>query len=188
MAPLYLPQSKKNAKAQGAALIHADEATFRQDSTLHWTWARRGHQPEVPVTGQRRSVKVFGCVEVNSARFLYHTDEVFNATTYLDFLEQVADHYYPRPVIWVQDNASYHKDQSVREWYAANCSWWQAADLPPYSPELNAVERLWHHTRITGTHNKYFVDTVELYSTLTRVFRSMQQRPEQITGYLQPFT
>ena len=36
------PNLKKNARAQGAALIHSDEASFRQDSTLHATWARRG--------------------------------------------------------------------------------------------------------------------------------------------------
>ncbi len=96
MAPLYLSQSKKKARAQGAALIHGDEASFRQDSTLHATWARRGVQPQVPVTGQRRSVKVFACVEIHSARFLYRRDSVFNAETYLDFLEQVARHYYPR--------------------------------------------------------------------------------------------
>jgi len=168
-------------------LIHADEASFRQDSTLHWTWARRGHQPEFPTTGQRKSVKVFGCVDVYTAQFLYRRDVVFNAVTYLTFLEQVARHYYPRPIIWIQDNASYHKDADVWEWFASNRAWWTVANLPPYSPELNAVERLWHHTRLTGTHNRYFEHVDELNGTLTRVFRSMQRRPDQIRGYLQPF-
>jgi hypothetical protein len=95
-------------------------------------------QPQVPVTGQRRSVKVFGCVEIHSARFLYRRDSVFNADTYLDFLEQVARHYYPRRVFWVQDNASYHKDANVWDWFAANRSWWTVFNLPPYSPEFNA--------------------------------------------------
>ncbi len=187
MASLYLSQPKKNAKAQGAALIHADEASFRQDSTLYRTWSQLGSQPEVPVTGQRKSIKVFGCVEVYSARFLYRRDKVFNAVTYLDFLEQVARRYYPRRVIWIQDNASYHKDRDVWAWFAANRSWWTVVNLPAYSPELNATERLWHHTRVTGTHNRYFVTQKELNDTLTFVFRSMQRRPEQIRGYFQPY-
>ncbi len=54
-------------------------------------------------------------------------------------------------------------------------------------PEYNAAEPLWHHTRITGTHNRYFSTPEYLDSTLTRVFRSMQRNPEQIRGYLQPF-
>jgi len=132
-------------------------------------------------------VKVFGCIELLSAKFLYRRDKVFNGETYLDFLEQVARHYYPRPVFWIQDNASYHHDGRVLEWFTSNGSWWTVANLPPYSPELNAAEPLWHHTRITGTHNRYFAHEGELYQTLTRVFRSMQQRPDQIRGYLRPF-
>ena len=168
-------------------MIYADEATFRQDSTLHWTWGRRGYQPEVPVTGQRKSIKVFGGVEVYSGRFLYRRDTVFNAATYLNFLEQAARAYYPQPVFWIQDNASYHKDADVYAWFSDHRKWWTVFLLPPYSPELNAEERIWRHTRLTGTHNRYFVTIDELDRTLTRVFRSIQQTPEQIRGYLYPF-
>ena len=172
---------------QGAALIHADEATFRQDSTLHCTWARRGCQPEVPVTGQRRSVKVFGGVDVFSARFLYRRDRVFNAMTYLDFLEQMDRRYRGQPVIWIRDNASYHRDKDVKAWFADHEDRWRDVGLPAYSPQFNAAEPLWHHTRITGTHNRYFATETELQTTLARVFRSIQRRPDQIRGYLQPF-
>ncbi len=132
-------------------------------------------------------MKVFGCVEIHAARFLYRRDGVFNAETYLGFVEQVARHYYPRPVFRVQDKASYHKDANVWDWFAADRSWRTVFNLPPYSPEFNATERLRHHTRITGTHNRYFADAGELNATLTRVFRSMPRRPDQIRGYLQPF-
>ena len=168
-------------------MIYEDEASFRLDSTLYRTWARRGCQPQVSVTGQRHSVKIFGCVEIYSARFLYHRDRIFNAQTYLDFLEQIARRYYPRPVLYIQDNASYHKDADVWEWFAANRSWWEVYPLPPYCPQLNATERLWHHTRLQGTHNRYFIDQGELWLSLTSVFRSIQRKPEQIMGYLAPF-
>jgi len=168
-------------------LIHADEASFRLDSTLHRTWARQGCQPQFPVTGQRQSVKIFGSVEVYSGRFIYRRGTVFNAGSYLEYVEQVARRYYPQPVIWIQDNASYHKQEAVWQWFAAERDWWHVVNLPPYSPELNATERLWHHVRTTGTHNRYFATERELCATLTSVFRSMQRRPEQILGYLQPF-
>jgi len=187
LAPVYVSKPKKKACAEKAALIFEDEASFRQDSTLHRTWARQGCQPEVPVTGQRKSVKIFGGVELFSARFFYHRDTVFNAETYLVFLEQIARHYYPRRVILIQDNASYHKDQTVWLWFAENRKWLEVHNLPPYSPEFNAAERIWHHTRITGTHNRYFATEQELIGTLIRVFRKVQHCPEQITGYLQPF-
>lgn len=168
-------------------MIHEDEVSFRQDATIYRTWARRGRPPRIPTTGARRSVKIFGCVEIYSARFLYHRAAVFNAETYLDFLEQIAQYYYPTPVLYIQDNASYHKHQDVWAWFKANRSWWEVHNLPPYWPELNAIERLWHHTRMLGTHNQYFADESALASVLTRVFRSIQRKPAQIHGYLAPF-
>ena len=51
LAALYLSPAKKKARPANRALIFTDEARFRQDSTLHATWSRLGHPPEVPVTG-----------------------------------------------------------------------------------------------------------------------------------------
>jgi hypothetical protein len=99
------PNLKKTA-AKGAALIFKDEASFRQDSTLYQTWAPIGSQPQIPVTGRRKSVKIFGAVEVYTARCTYHQATVFNAATYLVFLDQLARCYYRKRTHLIQDVAS----------------------------------------------------------------------------------
>jgi transposase len=161
-------------------LIFTDEASFRQDSTLHATWSRIGCPPEVSVTGQRKSVKIFGAIELWKARFHYRQDTVFNASTYFAFLEQLARSYRRQGAVLIQDNATYHKDGDVWAWFDANRHWLEVHQLPPYSPELNPTERLWRYTRQTGTHNRYFPDEQELTGTLSRVFSEMQSYPEFI--------
>jgi transposase len=141
----------------------------------------------VPVTGARKSVKIFGCVDIMSAEFIYRRDETFNAETYLKFLDQMARKSYRRKIFYIQDNASYHKDADVWQWFKDNKKWIEVYNLPPYSPELNATERLWHHTRITGTHNRYFDSEDELIGTLLQVFKKIQKYPSLIRGYLSPF-
>ena len=141
----------------------------------------------MPVTGARKSVKIFGCVDILSAKFIYRRDEVFNAETYLEFLDQMARKFYRTKIFYIQDNASYHKDGDVWNWFKDNKKWIEVYNLPPYSPELNATERLWHHTRITGTHNRYFDSEDELIDTLSKVFKEMQKYPALIRGYLCPF-
>jgi transposase len=147
----------------------------------------RGNRPLVPITGQRKSVKIFGCIEVYSGRFIYQRDDVFNANTYLSFLDKIAKSYYPRHVQYVQDNASYHKKQEVWDWFRDNRRWFEVYNLPPYSPEYNAAEPIWHHTRVNATHNKTFHDDTEIMDSLTSIFRSIQRKPNQILGYLHPF-
>ncbi len=188
MAQAHVPQLKKKAQREGLALIFTDEASFRQDSTLHATWGRVGRPPEVPVTGERKSVKVLGAVEIYGARFQSAFDTVFNASTYLAFLKKsIAPRYRRRGAILVQDNASYHKQADVWNWYGENRGWLEVHNLPPYSPEFNPVERLWQHTRKNGTHNRYFVTKEELLSTLMRVFSEMKTDPPSIQNYMAPF-
>ena len=104
---------------------------------MHATWSRVGQPPEIPVTGQRKSVKILGAIELWRTRFHYRQDTVFNAMTYLAFLEQLARRYRRQGAILIQDNASYHKDAEVWAWFRSNRHWLEVHQLPPYSPELN---------------------------------------------------
>jgi len=149
-----------------------------------------GQQPLVPGTGARQSAKIFGGVEVYDATFGCGSDEVFNGHTHVDFLEcKMAPCFYRpgRNVIYIQDNASYHKEQEVQEWFQANRKWLEVQPLPADSPEFNAAEPLWHHARVHGTHNRCFKNRQEILDSLRRVFRDMQRHPDGIAGYLRPF-
>jgi transposase len=154
---------------------------------LHATWSRVGQSPEIPVTGQRKSIKILGAIELFQTRFHYRQDTVFNASTYLAFLEQLARCYRRQGALLIQDNASYHKDEEVGGWFRANRHWLEVHQLPPYSPELNPTERLWQYTRRNGTHNRYFAQPSALVGTLTRVFGEIQRYPDLIRPYLHSF-
>jgi transposase len=132
---------------------------------------------------------VYGCVDVFESRFDYRIEEEeFNAESYLDFLEKVVTKkYYPRHVCYIQDNAAYHKDEDVQEWFNANQSWFHVKNLPPYCPELNATEFIWHFVRMEGVHNQYFDSKDEIKRSLKKVFSEIQRNPETIQGYMRPF-
>jgi len=139
------------------------------------------------VTGERKNVKILGAIELWRTRFHYEQAPVFNASTYLDFLQRLAPHYRRRGAILIQDNASYHKEAEVWSWFKSNRHWLEVHQLPPYSPELNPTERLWQYTRKNGTHDRYFANQGELLATLTRVFQDMQSYPDLIRPRLLPF-
>jgi transposase len=70
-------------------------------------------------------------------------------------------------IVIVLDNASYNHAEYTKlfvEWYGIELFF-----LPPYSPNLNIIERLWKFTKKKLVHNEYyekydqFVETVEKY-------------------------
>jgi transposase len=188
---LHASQLKKKARAEGAVIVYEDEASFRQTPTLYRTWARRGCQPQIPTRGERHTQKVLGAVSVPTGDFVWrHQTEYFNAQTYLSFVEgELLPHFYRRRhrVFLIQDNASYHKKPEVLDYFAKHRRQVQMFLLPSYSPDFNATERLWHHTRMASTHNRYFDQPAALCQSLFTTFNDMRRHPEKIQGLLAPF-
>src|SRR5208282_2836670 len=122
MDSLYPSESKKKARGDGAVIVYEDEASFRQTPTLYRTWARRGHQPQIPTRGERHTQKVLGAVSVPAGDFVWrHQTEYFNAQTYLSFVdEELLPPYYRRchRVYLIQDNASFDKKPEVLKFFA----------------------------------------------------------------------
>ena len=117
--------------------------------------------------------------------------EYFNAASYIEFLEHtLLPSFYRRNhrVYLIQDNASYHKKSEVYEWFSANRRRLEVYLLPPYSPQFNAVERIWHYTRMQSTHNRYFDTPEELCQSPFATFDDIQCHPEKILGFLKPFS
>jgi transposase len=173
-------------------IIYEDEASFRQTPTLYRTWARRGQQPQIPTRGERNTQKILGAVSVPTGDFVWrHQSEYFNAQTYLAFVDgDLLPHYYRRRhrVYLIQDNASYHKKPEVLAFFAKHHRHIQVFPLPPYSPDFNATERLWHYTRLQSTHNRYFDRPEALCQSLFATFGDMQKHPEKIQGLLTSFS
>lgn len=182
---------KKKALNEGAIIVYEDEASFRQSPTLHRTWAPQGHQPKVPTTGQRNTQKIYGAVGLHQPKFVFkHQEEYFNHTNYITFLDEyVLPGFYRRNhrVFYIQDNASYHKKTETYEWFKSHRRYIEVFCLPPYFPQLNAVEPIWKYVRKNATHNRYFDTKEELCISLLRALNNIRTTPKNISGILAPF-
>ncbi|MCC6970792.1 MAG: transposase [Phycisphaerales bacterium] len=73
-------------------------------------------------------------------------------------------------VVLVWDNAGFHTSKSLR--VSANMT---LLPLPPYSPELNPVERLWRFLRQTRLSNKAFADRDHIERQIVEACASLTQ-------------
>jgi transposase len=187
----YLSEFKKKAQKENAVIVYEDEASFRQSPTLHQTWAPKNSQPKIPTRGERNSQKILGAISMYNAQFTYkHQTEYFNAQTYIAFLEMtLLPEFYKknRRIFLIQDNASYHKKPEVWDWFKQNRNKMEVFLLPPYSPELNAIERLWHYTRMHATHNRYFETPHQLCEALFATFSNVRKNPDNVKPLLMPY-
>ena len=59
--------------------------------------------------------------------------------------------------------------------------------LPAYSPDLNAAEWIWRHSKREFTHNKYFETKPELRCTVRKGFNRLQGNPGSLRSAVQSF-
>jgi transposase len=118
----------------------------------------------------RKSVGYFGAVRLRDGVFLFRRETGrFNGETFWEFLKLFRDvsSVPGRRVVAISDNAQYHRSRLHLDWRLQQAPQFGLDFLPPYSPELNPIERVWKLTRRLCLHNRYFgfldsvVDAVE---------------------------
>jgi transposase len=89
-------------------------------------------------------------------------------TSAIDFLKVVIRHARRgRRIVLVLDNARYHHAILLSDWLRSHKDILVLLFLPPYSPDLNPIERVWKLTRRLCTHNRYFQELQDLVRAVT---------------------
>jgi transposase len=143
-----------------------DEVHFQQ----HGSRCRMWIPPEIkdPVllhAPTRKSVGYFGAVRLRDGRFAFRREpERFNGATFASFLSALrrSSIRSGRRVVVITDNAKYHHARLHKSWREAQAPEFSLDFLPPYSPELNPIERVWKLTRRLCLHNRYFASLDEV--------------------------
>ena len=153
-----------------------DEVHFQQHGSRCRMWV----PPETKDPGlrhhpTRHSVGYFGAVRLRDGRFQFRREaDKFNGVTFLEFLKMLYDTSITsgRRVVVITDNAKYHHARLHRQWREERAAEFVLDYLPPYSPELNPIERVWKLTRRLCLHNRYFPLLQEVTTSVETEFET----------------
>lgn len=151
------PEILRLATEKNAYILFGDEASFPQWGSLSYTWAKRGQQPVVKTSGQRRGYKVFGLIDYFSGRFFCkgHDEGRLNSASYEGFLTEVLSKS-KKHIILIQDGARYHTSKAMKEFFSKWSNRITVYNLPSYSPDYNPIEKLWKKIKEKEIHLHYF--------------------------------
>lgn len=128
------------ARQRGLPILFGDEVSFVQWGSLSYTWAPKGQQPQVKMSGIRKSYKVFGVIEFFSGRFYYQgIQERFNSDSYQAFLDYLLAQI-QGAFILIQDGARYHTSEATRQFIQQHPDRLIVYQLPSNSPDYNPIE------------------------------------------------
>lgn len=150
-----------------------DESGCNLNYPLSKMWMKRGKQRCLPVHGSSRS----GCSLAGVLN--WHREQVYcqvlnklNAHELVLFFEQVFTEIYPsEKIVLVIDNASFHHAAELQAMLSLFEHRVLLMWLPPYSPDLNLIERFWKHLKQNVCANRLYACLSDL---LDAVFEEIQ--------------
>lgn len=118
-------------------------------------WIKIGVRKEIPANTGRKRINLSGMIDVIGHNIVIQEDQTLNAESTIQFFRKIEEAYPTKKRIHLFcDNASYYRNKTVKE-YLEN-SRVKLHFLPPYSPNLNPIERLWKWMKERVIYNTYY--------------------------------
>lgn len=127
----------------------------RHQTHLTYGWILNGERKAIPTTGKQYRLNFMGGISLNGHRFFYQQSDKIDAESIALFLLSLRKRHLEKYIIHlIWDNAAYHRDKEIQAF--AKGLGIKLHYLPPYSPNLNPIERLWKLMHESVTYNKYY--------------------------------
>lgn len=118
-------------------------------------WVKKGEQKKVPTNTGRKRLNINGVLNVEEMSTVVHFAETLNAQTTMELFDKIQVAYPNKQKIHlIVDNARYYKNRELQVYLRKRKCRIKIHFLPPYSPNLNFIERLWHFLK------KYIIGSI----------------------------
>lgn len=120
-------------------------------------WIQQGQERTVLANAGRSRLNINGIVNVNHpTQLLIQVGETINAQTNIQLFEKLIAQNSNKKFIIYSDNARYNHALILKAWLTENQEKIELRYLPPYSPNLNPIERVWKFMKKTVTKSKFY--------------------------------
>ena len=145
----------KETKSPEDHIYFMDGVHPLHNSQPAYGWIKKGKEQTLKTNTGRMRVNINGAYDIEEHKVVIRDDESINSQSTISLLEQMLKEQTLGKLYIILDNAKYYRSQIVKEFLEKNQRI-QFVFLPPYSPNLNIIERLWRFFKKKTTYNKYY--------------------------------
>lgn len=172
--------------AELKASLKEDEAIYFGDSChpQHQTrlacgWIEKGVRKAEKMTACQKRVNLIGAINLNGHHIECQKVDWVNAESIKAFLQQLIEaNPTKRKIHLIWDNAGYHKSKEIQNFVKDTKI--KLHYLPPYSPNLNPIERLWKVMHENVTYNQYYPKFADFTEAILGFFSCIEKYKTKI--------
>lgn len=165
-------------------LFFGDAVHFKHNAEAGYAWSLSGEPHLIPSNSGRQRYNVLGAYDPQTqASCILLTEASINQGVMGLFLDKIRTEFpHAQRVYLILDNASYNHAHSVKD---------RAAQLriildylPPYSPNLNPIERLWKFVRKKFFKDRYRHSFAKFCQQLATFFDNLNDYADQLRSLI----
>ena len=151
-------------------MLFVDAAHFVLSTFLGWMWCKT--RLYVKAASGRQRHNVLGAFNAVTHELIHVSNDAYiTATTVCELLHKIAAAGLGIPITLVLDNARYQHCRLVEE--VAKTLGIELLFLPPYSPNLNLIERLWKFVKKSSLNSRHHGSFADFRNTVEQCLNQL---------------
>jgi transposase len=131
-------------------------------------WIKEGEIKTLPTTSKQYRMHFMGAIGLKNIEVTVKEYKTINGENMIDFLKDLEKNSKASKIHIILDNGRSNKNKMVQEYLKTSKI--ELHYLPPYSPNLNSIERLWKVMRERCTYNKCYKTFADFSQTINKFF------------------
>lgn len=156
-------ESLEKERKTDEVILFMDGVHPQHNTTRSKVWIRKGKEKHIKSNTGRSRINLNGIYNPATQDILVHESKTINAESTIEFFKQIEDYYEATKIKRIRiivDNAKYYKNKTVKKYIETSRI--ELLFLPPYSPNLNLIERVWKLLR-KKVINSHYYDTFDKF-------------------------
>jgi transposase len=164
----------KNHLSADDVILFGDNVHPQHQTKLSYGWIKKGERKLKKMTACQKRINIIGTIDIKTHHIEYQKVDWVNQDSIKVFAEQLCKAYPKASTIhWILDNAGYHKSKELLEFIKTTKI--KIHYLPPYSPNLNPIERVWKIMHENTTYNCYYEKFSQFTEGIMGFFENISQ-------------
>ena len=173
----------KRSKGKDDPIYFMDGVHPQHNPVAAYGWIKRGIDKPLESNTGRNRVNINGAIDIDRLNVVVEFDERVNAQSTIALLKKLqSKHRKAKKIYVICDNARYYRSRLVKEFLKDSKV--ELVFLPPYSPNLNLIERLWKYFRKQILYNKYYEHFAQFQATCHAFFDNIKEHKEALHSLL----
>jgi len=170
-------------KRSNEEVLFVDAVHPEHNAMAAYGWIKKGQERPLKTNSGRQRLNLHGAINAETYDVTIIEADTIDRDSTIQLLEIVRQKYFKASKIYViLDNARYHYSKEVREYLKETNI--ILVFIPPYSPNLNLIERFWKVFKKNVIYNQYYENIKSFRAACIRFFKNISDNEQEIKNIM----